>query len=108
MFIIRKYGDIQMYRTNLDQFMNILEQNEYEVALSEIRALGLTQDKVNIIEFDMEKTELNDPDDDHHTINEFNIFTKSGTVIFGISMKHIMDFTLQWAAIIPNPNYELL
>ena len=94
-----------MYRTTLAKLIEILTDYGAEIAVIELHDHNLTQDDVEIIEIDFDRDE---DDNDIENINEFNIFIKNDTVLFGEHIEAYGDFSIKWAPTKPRHIYEAL
>ena len=94
-----------MYRTTLHKLIEILEDYGAEIAVSEIKEHDLTENDINVIEIDLERSEENNSIE---SINEFNIFTKAGTVFYGEHIESFGDFSIKCAPCNPQRIYDTL
>ena len=94
-----------MYRVTYPKLLEILKQAECEIALEGLK--NITEDIVDTAEIDFEVYNKDTEDEITH-INEFNVYTKTSMVIFGVLTKNGDDFTIEWARTKPCPNYTRL
>ena len=94
-----------MYRTTLSKLTKILYDYDAKIAVAEINEHELTENDITVIEIDME---INDDDNSIEFINEFQIFTKSGLVIFGERIGWVNDFSIKFAPCSPKRIYDTL
>ena len=94
-----------MYRTTLSKLYELLESCGCDVAVTELKERNLKQEDINIIEVELE-TDVEEGETPF--VADFNIFTKSGTVLFGERIECFGDFSIHWTPCHPKRIYEVL
>ena len=96
-----------MYRVTYEQLLEILEKGDCPVALTELSLKNIDPEKIKTIEVDFT---IEDKDTEHEmlTVNEFNIYTKFNTVLFGTQLKYDSDFIVECSRTKPSPIFTVL
>ena len=95
-----------MYRVTYPKLLEILEKGGCQCAITELQERNL-KDCITTIEIDF-AIDDEDTEDEILTVIEFNIYLNSNIVLFGASLKHESDFTIEWARTKPCANYKEL